>query len=635
MDYSSLYKKIDRYEYISFDIFDTLLKRDVIDFREVFDLVAIKALKQYSIQSDNYKYERIAAEKKARSKRPYSEITMEDIYSNFNKFSLNELEIYKRLEYEIESEILSADKKNYDLYNLCLKNKKKIIIISDMYLSQEFLADVLYKLGYVNYYKLYVSSSVKKQKRSGELFRFVLKDLGIKSNQIIHIGDDFRSDYLMPRLNFINSIKIKSNKKIKKSNSGLNVFINNRINNELIRPYENIGYKIYGPLLFGFVNYTINISKKNKVDNIYFLSRDGYIMQKAYELIVEKNNECNKSCYLLASRRSLQVPLLAAYAGDFEKLFNFISFPPYVRLNTVFERFGYKNNQEINFKESKIDNNSYLSILQIKQLFSKDNFIKKIKNKIYMNSLDEKKCLMQYLESINFIDKNCLLVDVGWKCSSQNALFEITKQTKTKLIGSYIGVHKESKIDKNSVYGYLFDRENNMENFYTLMGAMSILELFFSAPHGAVRRYNNETVIFEEYEYNDNLDQEYNFERNFIADIQKGALKFVKDYLESPLYYYIDFTEEVAFYNLKRLMKSPKFSDIRLFGKFKFDGADGMEPIIKSKGLLYYISNPKQLIRDYSRSGWKIGYIKSIIKLPFGNFSLFRLSYSIFKRISN
>jgi len=640
MKYKYLYKKIDRYEYISFDIFDTLLKRDVIDYTEVFDLVAIKALKQYSIQANKYKYERIAAEKKARSKRLNSEITIEDIYSNFVNFSLSELEIFKKLECEVESEILFADNNVKELYNLCLINKKKIIIISDMYLSKEFLANILYKNGYIDYYRLYVSSDVKKQKRTGELFKLVLDDLAIKSNQIIHIGDNFRSDYFMPRLYLINSIKIKTNKFIKTKNLlnrsiiNLNWFINNR-GNDFTGLYEKMGYKIYGPLLYGFVNYTINIAKKNNIDIIFFLSRDGYIMKKAYEIFLEKNENCNRSCYLYASRRSLQVPMLAAYSGDFNKLFDFISFPPYVKLNTVFKRLGYKENHDKIFIESEIDTNSYFTISQIRQIFKNDNYINNVKNQIYLNAINEKKWLMQYLESINFIDKKCMIVDVGWKCSLQNALFEITKHTKTKLIGSYIGVHKESKINKNCVYGYLFDHENNKDNFYTLIGAMSIIELFFSAPHGAVNHYENGAVVFDEYEYSDNSEEQYDFERKFITELQKGALKFVNDYLESPLHYYINFTNEVAFYNLKRLMKSPRYSEIKLFGQFKFDGANGIKPIIDSKGLHYYILKPKQLIRDYSRSGWKIGYIKSIIKIPFGNFSLFRLSYLIFKKISN
>ncbi|WP_170839170.1 HAD-IA family hydrolase, partial [Escherichia coli] len=70
----------------------------------------------------------------------------------------------------------------------------KIIFISDMYLGKSFLAKILHKNGYEEYDNLYVSSEHRVKKHSGELFDYVINDLGIEPQTILHIGDNVEAD---------------------------------------------------------------------------------------------------------------------------------------------------------------------------------------------------------------------------------------------------------------------------------------------------------------------------------------------------------------------------------------------------------------------------------------------------------
>ena len=54
MSKDEIYKEIVRYQYISFDMYDTLVKRDLKDPKDIFKLIEKAALKKYD--NVNMKY---------------------------------------------------------------------------------------------------------------------------------------------------------------------------------------------------------------------------------------------------------------------------------------------------------------------------------------------------------------------------------------------------------------------------------------------------------------------------------------------------------------------------------------------------------------------------------------------------
>ena len=73
-----------------------------------------------------------------------------------------------------------------------------LIIVSDMYLSCDTISAILTKCGYdLGGVKVYVSSEYGKTRKSGNLFREVMREQG--SDNILHIGDHIISDYVRPK----------------------------------------------------------------------------------------------------------------------------------------------------------------------------------------------------------------------------------------------------------------------------------------------------------------------------------------------------------------------------------------------------------------------------------------------------
>ena len=127
-----IYKLIEQHKVISFDIFDTLINRVVEHPTDVFSIVSYMYHERFSdnMGIPNFKDERICAERNAR-KNKKSEITLDDIYNELSlKFSEEIILKYKQLELEAEERLCIRNRELFDVYEYCLRQKKRIIIIS-------------------------------------------------------------------------------------------------------------------------------------------------------------------------------------------------------------------------------------------------------------------------------------------------------------------------------------------------------------------------------------------------------------------------------------------------------------------------------------------------------------------------
>ena len=81
-------------------------------------------------------------------------------------------------------------------------------------MKKEKIIKILNNAEIKNFDYLFVSNDVKLNKHNGKIYKYILNKLNIKPNQIIHIGDSKRGDYLMPKVHRIKSVLIP--KKINK-----------------------------------------------------------------------------------------------------------------------------------------------------------------------------------------------------------------------------------------------------------------------------------------------------------------------------------------------------------------------------------------------------------------------------------
>lgn len=182
-------KNLDNISIASFDVFDTLIIRTGIKRpTDVFDLVDSEDI--------DFKTKRIKAEAKARSKSNLEDIKLTDIYLKLFPEDINKVREYEQKEINAELSVCKANPKAYTFYNKIKNSGKRIIIVSDMYLQKEAIKKLLINCNYdINDVPIYVSSEYGKTKRSGSLFKEVLKNEEVDACKIMHIGDNLISDY--------------------------------------------------------------------------------------------------------------------------------------------------------------------------------------------------------------------------------------------------------------------------------------------------------------------------------------------------------------------------------------------------------------------------------------------------------
>ncbi len=200
---------LNKYNYISFDIFDTLIERDVNDPRDIFEII------EKELGEKDFRKIRIEAEKKARLKKESGEVILDEIYDEI-KDTVIDKEIIKEYEVKIELKHIEPKYNMVCFLNRCIVQKKDIYLISDMYLSESIIRQFLDKCGIHRYNKLYLSNKYDVNKISGKLFHAFLKDENIDCKKVIHIGDSIRADLLGAQKVKIKAILINRKNRFKR-----------------------------------------------------------------------------------------------------------------------------------------------------------------------------------------------------------------------------------------------------------------------------------------------------------------------------------------------------------------------------------------------------------------------------------
>ena len=341
-----LLEEIEKYDAVSFDIFDTLLMRKVLYPTDVFEIME----KEEKLQEKFcFAAERILAEKEILKEG--NNPTIYDIYERIGeKWCLDKGERMSLLEKELEYEnkVLVVRQEMLNIFQHCIRMKKNIFLVSDMYLTSNQLKTILREKGICGYEKLIVSCEYGCSKREG-LFAILKKEL--KGLNCLHIGDNRQADIESAKKHGINAFYVMSGREMLECSLHdklfteitslehrifLGLYMARAFNNPFILYHskgevpvfgKNVGYLFIAPLLFGFVSWLSEETKQQGVDKILFGARDGYLIQKLYKLCHRYWNrtECDHD-YILISRRNASMcaienendinDMIKAYQGE-------------------------------------------------------------------------------------------------------------------------------------------------------------------------------------------------------------------------------------------------------------------------------------------------------------------------------
>jgi len=224
-EFKSIRQKI-KIKVVSFDMDGTLVDRSFVDTFWEVEIPKLYA-KKYALSFE---------EAQKIVKTCYDEIGDKDVRWYlpeywFKRFNLSEdpRRILEKLKEKIKvfPDAISAIRNLYNKYTL--------IIVSNA--SKEFVEIELEKLG--NYFsKVYsCTSDFGAVRKEPEVYLKICKDLGIRPEEMVHVGDHYQFDYQVPR-----SIGIKAFL-IDRGNT-LKLKVNSKIKDEILKSLEELPRKI-------------------------------------------------------------------------------------------------------------------------------------------------------------------------------------------------------------------------------------------------------------------------------------------------------------------------------------------------------------------------------------------------------
>lgn len=552
-------------KYVSFDIFDTLIKRPFFIPTDLFSILSryFRELTNTKTGMDFAKI-RIACEQltrvRVKEKNPeIQEVTLDEIYQTINKEYHIDIDILEKVkEMEISLELRFCDRRNtgYELYGLALAMGKKVICTSDMYLPKEIINQILNKNGYINVEKVYISSEVKLTKATGDLFQYVLNDLKISEKEIIHIGDNWHSDVETPKRQKINSMHLPRAVDVATDTNVVNnllgmftkcmpfwrdnnaamqfigirtmiaVFANKYFDNPF-KTFNNntdfnadpylIGYFALGMYTFGITKWLLDDTQGKGYNKLVFMARDGYLPMNTYKIMKKLYNNVPKEEYLYVSRKAL-VPVTIIDELDFYKLpevINVTNHTPrdiliYIKDSITIKEGTFESICKVN--DIKLDE-------KLGNIMNFNKFIKVVIDNFYDKEKHKKnlEALRQYFKGI--YGHHSATFDIGY--SGRPELF-LSNLCGEPIDTYFLNINQEEALRHADIAGFKLNTFFGAKPSATGFTYESMLSALAPSCIGYNIKNDEVTPVFEEYNKN--------FQEEFVTSImQNAAIEFVDD----------------------------------------------------------------------------------------------------------
>lgn len=461
------------------DYYDTLVERDC----HPEDIKGFRAQKMVS--ELNY----CIPEMCLRSVRSSAEKALSEKYNGLVSVSYNYSqlcrEIYERLVY-IKQENICKTFLNYNLFYEkafkietelerkhqfliedrieFLKQIKKagaqIAILSDFYIGRDGFDIYAPEELKMLIDRVFISCDYGFRKDTGALYEYVLKTLNITPQDAVMFGDNKYSDKHIPKSKGIRSFWVKKKKYRKETDKKQEKELWNLMKRNRSNAYANYAFSLYF-----FIDGLYRYLRRCEAEVVLFCAREGEFLRELFNLYInEKNSISIYNEYLYISRLASFVPSLKNIESEeFENIFRqWKDISPKSFMMSI----GFHEKEAIDICE----NNNIIPEKIIID-FNKSTEFKKIKNSVTFIQYYKEKTTKQkanfigYLDSLCPSDSNLYIVDVGWKGTIQDNIYN-TYDGQRNITGIYLGVTENLQYSSNnkkvginfSTYPFISDR---------------------------------------------------------------------------------------------------------------------------------------------------------------------------------
>ncbi|OZB59461.1 MAG: hypothetical protein B7X39_11610 [Lysobacterales bacterium 14-68-21] len=541
---------------ISFDVFDTLLLRPFLTPEGARRYLEARVHRLFDL--GNFCSVRREAEIEAVRLNGGSDATLEDIYKLLGGLIKDDQLAAKlcALELQSEEDMLRERPVVAAALRRAIGAGTRVIGVSDMYLPGRAIEKILSGLGVAPLARLYVSSETHWRKDQGTAWKEIARVEGVAPANWLHVGDNEHSDIQLPQefglphpvpvlrpsalLDLVPSLRgldstqgalswledlciglvanrfaLLADTKPEKLSGGC-----------LLDDPVDLGYTVYGPVVFAFLAWMSSRVIEDGIRNLLFLSREGHLLTKAFELFAEYVPELGsvRREYFLASRLGCQIAGIERPA-DLEKLFG-------GRFKGDFEtlvraRLGEALGGVVLRELSQAVKKARVELPAVKREVCAT--VSKVYERIQAHARDARGTYLEYWSSFHLQGASAV-VDVGFNGTIQKLLMELTNE---RLHGYYFATtERASEHSSKGVFakGYYGDALNERDTENVMLRYNLLLESVLTAPSGQFQGFARASGDALSPVYRtDGISQR---EFHVLDQCHSGILAYIKDVLK-------------------------------------------------------------------------------------------------------
>ncbi len=500
----------------SYDVFDTLITRIWAIPADLFLRVGreLGGRGLIRLSPRQWQRQRIDAERRARSRHPEGECTLDEIYRELATrigWSLSQREQSREVELAAERRAFRPVKPG--ITALARRRKdRKICFVSGMYLPDEEIRKGLIAVGaWREGDRLYVSGTVGKSKRSGELYRHVIDRERTAAGGMVHSGDHPLLDQRVPQTLGLSTAPLPRGRL---TPSEMRLAVNRGSEEEILagslasgaarlarlsaealsepaRTFHLTGAAEIGPLVFDWVAAVLDTAVRQGITSLYFLARDGWIPWQIGRHIAAKFKQPVLCRYLLASRQAWHP---AAWTGlSIRERAWLFEQTPGATLLTVGQRAGL---EMAPFRQALLgeglDADTPLTPLgaeRLERILDADP----VRSLLQASAREKRAHLLEYLEQEGFFTGRPAIVDLGWRGRLQGSLASALKAAgrfpQGGLHGFYLALIDPVPPQDGEKRTPHFPSPPRLPGGTALRHFVPLIETAIQAPHGSLRGY--------------------------------------------------------------------------------------------------------------------------------------------------
>lgn len=613
---------------VSFDIFDTAIVRKCQAPRDVYLFLADHAPFKGLGDSRHFANLRQQAEDLARRRchkaTGSGEATLFEIHTELAALAgMDGALVPQMVEAEETIELLLCITHPFlhQVYRRAHAAGKQVWFVSDSYHNAAFLKKLIASCGYNNPKDRVVSSCDERcSKGSGKLLPRLVAAAQLKPADLVHVGDNMNSDCALPSQAGLNGVwhplagapegAAPSQSREQALASGISAWGARTF--EPARPFWwRFGFSVAGPLLVGFSWWLHEKMKEDGVQRAYFMLRDGDVLKRIYDVLMEGRSDAIPSTLLESSRRAYMLPALGPTAPSLTSQL-FVSENPRpvrdflerlcIRTNDLLPEFlksGFSGLDEV-VGSNDVD--------RLSKLFSNPKIIERISQR----SAEERNLLMQYLrqERVVGTKDRVGLVDIGWNATIQKSLNHAANVARVShdTVGYYIGTFRPSQVDAISpMRGYLCELGAPHERFRPLAEFRQLIEFICTSARGSLKHFESKGKLVVPVVAEPDHDEA---QMAVIRELHEGAVEYAALMREEGANFGVSSLDPAsASAPLYRLMANPTAEEASVVGGMAHGDGMGISASRKFAAFTKDNFTPDSVLADFGKAYWKAGML--------------------------